>query len=88
LGRRDSCRIDLGTWPPVAPLRPDYIRPICGPETFTCFHFHSELGFHRLVVPRESKSTTKLRSAAAAPVHANQVEDQERPGGRWMTAPQ
>jgi hypothetical protein len=73
LGRRDSRRIDLGTWPPVAPLRPDYIRLFRGLGAFTCFHFHSELGFHHRAVLKESGSATELRSAAAAPVHANQV---------------
>jgi hypothetical protein len=74
LGRHDSRQIDLGAWPHDVLLGPDYIRPLRVPGAFTCFHFHSELGFHRRAVPRESNNTTELRSAAAAPAHVNQVD--------------
>jgi hypothetical protein len=46
----------------VAPLGPDYIRSIRGPRASTCFHFHSELGFRRRAVSRESSSAAELRS--------------------------
>jgi hypothetical protein len=48
-------------------------RLLRSPGASTCFHFHSELGFRRRVVSRESSSATELRSAAAATSHANQI---------------
>jgi hypothetical protein len=73
LGRWKLRQIDLEAWPSVTALGRDYIRLIHGPGASTCFHFHTELG---LLPPRraqKSESAAELRSAAAAPAHANEV---------------
>jgi hypothetical protein len=73
LGRCKLRRIDLEARPPIAMLGPNYIRPTRDPGASTCFHFHSELWFPPPRRAQKSKSAAELRSAAAAPVHANQV---------------
>jgi hypothetical protein len=71
MGRRKLRRIDLEVQSPVAALGLDYIRLTRGPRASTCFHLHSRLGLPPPRCAQESESAVELRSAAAAPAHAN-----------------